>query len=80
MLNYNQLSKKPQVFKNSSGLGVQEFDTLNSHIQDKYIAFEQKKTPATKQKKSKRRRPPIQPLTNRQTAYASNVLPPLFVI
>jgi hypothetical protein len=43
MLNYNVLSKKPSVFRNFSGLEVQEFDTLNSKIKEKYPAFEQKR-------------------------------------
>jgi hypothetical protein len=43
MLNYNVLSKKPSVFRNFSGLEVQEFDTLNSQIKEKYPAFEQKR-------------------------------------
>jgi len=43
MLNYNVLSKKPSVFRNFSGLEVQEFDALNSKIKEKYPAYEQKR-------------------------------------
>ena len=41
MLNYKALSKKPSVFRNFSGLEVQEFDTLNLKISQKYPAHEQ---------------------------------------
>ncbi len=43
MLNYNVLSKKPSVFRNFSGLEVQEFDALNLKIKEKYPAYEQKR-------------------------------------
>ena len=43
MLNYGALSKKPSVFKNFTGLEVPEFDSLNSNIQERYPAFEQKR-------------------------------------
>jgi hypothetical protein len=43
MLNYNVLSKKPSVFRNFSGLEVQEFNALNSQIKEKYPAYEQKR-------------------------------------
>jgi len=43
MLNYSVLSKNPLHFRNFSGLTIQEFDTLNQTIKDKYPAFEQKR-------------------------------------
>jgi len=43
MLNYDVLSKKPSYFRNFSGLEVQEFDTLNLKIKEKYDAYEQKR-------------------------------------
>ena len=43
MLNYNVLSKKPTVFRNFSGLELQEFETLNSKIEEQYPAYEQKR-------------------------------------
>jgi DDE superfamily endonuclease/Helix-turn-helix of DDE superfamily endonuclease len=43
MLNYKALSKNPLHFRNFSGLELQEFDTLNQKIKDKYPAFEQKR-------------------------------------
>jgi len=43
MLNYDVLSKKPSVFRYFSGLELQEFDALNSKIEERYAAFEQKR-------------------------------------
>ena len=43
MLNYGLLSKKPSNFKNFTGLEVPEFDQLNSKIQEKYNAYEEKR-------------------------------------
>jgi hypothetical protein len=43
MLNYSVLSKNPSHFRNFSGLQLQEFDTLNSKIQEQYPAYEQKR-------------------------------------
>ena len=43
MLNYNVLSRNPPYFKNFSGLEIQEFETLNAQIKDKYSAFEAKR-------------------------------------
>jgi len=43
MLNYSTLSKNPSHFRNFSGLEVQEFDTLNLKIKEKYDAYEQKR-------------------------------------
>jgi len=43
MLNYGVLSQNPQHFRNFSGLGIQEFDTLNSQVKDKYPAYENKR-------------------------------------
>jgi len=43
MLNYKALSKNPLHFRNFSGLELQEFDTLNQKIKDKYPTFEQKR-------------------------------------
>ena len=43
MLNYGLLSRKPSNFKNFTGLEVHEFDALNSKIQEKYGAYEEKR-------------------------------------
>jgi hypothetical protein len=43
MLNYRVLSKKPPVFRNFTGLELQEFDTLNSKMEEQYPAYEQKR-------------------------------------
>jgi len=43
MLNYSVLSKNPLHFRNFSGLELQEFDTLNLQLKDRYPAFEQKR-------------------------------------
>jgi hypothetical protein len=43
MLNYGVLSKNPSHFRNFSGLQLQEFETLNSKIEEKYPAYEQKR-------------------------------------
>ena len=43
MLNYSALSKNPSHFRNFSGLELQEFDTLNLTIKEKYDAYEQKR-------------------------------------
>src|SRR4030043_154949 len=43
MLNYGVLSKNPLHFRNFSGLQLQEFETLNSKIEEKYLAYEQKR-------------------------------------
>ena len=43
MLNYSVLSKNPAHFRNFSGLELQEFDTLNLKIKEKYHAYEQKR-------------------------------------
>ncbi|MCL2686383.1 MAG: hypothetical protein FWE73_08365 [Candidatus Bathyarchaeota archaeon] len=43
MLNYAILSKHPEHFKTFTGLTLQEFDTLNEQIQQKYKQYEQKR-------------------------------------
>ena len=43
MLNYTVLSKKPEHFRNFSGLTLQEFNTLNQTINEKYPVHEQKR-------------------------------------
>ena len=43
MLNYSVLSKNPSHFRNFSGLQLQEFDTLNQKIKEKYPAYEQER-------------------------------------
>jgi len=43
MLNYDVLSEKPSVFRYFSGLELYEFDALNSKIEERYAAFEQKR-------------------------------------
>lgn len=43
MLNYGVLSKNPLHFRNFSGLQLQEFETLNLKIEEKYPAYEQKR-------------------------------------
>ena len=43
MLKYDVLSKKPSVFRYFSGLELHEFDALNSKIEERHSAFEQKR-------------------------------------
>jgi hypothetical protein len=43
MLNYTTLSKKPEHFKNFTGLTIEEFNTLNQQITQKYPTYEQKR-------------------------------------
>jgi hypothetical protein len=43
MLNYTVLSKKPEHFRNFSGLTLQEFNTLKQQITEKYPAYEQQR-------------------------------------
>lgn len=43
MLNYDVLSKKPQHFRNFTGLTLEEFNTLNQQITQKYPAYQQKR-------------------------------------
>lgn len=43
MLNYSVLSRNPLHFRNFSGLELQEFDTLNQTVKEKYSAYEQKR-------------------------------------
>ena len=52
MLNYSVLSKNPRHFRNFSGLELQEFDTLNLKIKEKYDAYEQKRLAREKRKRS----------------------------
>jgi hypothetical protein len=41
MLNYSILSKKPAYFRNFSGIELDEFNTLNQKIKEKYEAYEE---------------------------------------
>ncbi len=43
MLNYDILSKKPLIFKSSTGLEVPEFDAFYTKIQDSHAAYEQRR-------------------------------------
>ncbi|MDR1992065.1 MAG: transposase family protein, partial [Nitrososphaerota archaeon] len=43
MLNYAVLSKKPEHFRNFSGITTEEFNTLNQQITQKYPTYEQKR-------------------------------------
>ena len=43
MLNYTALSKHPTYFKTFTGLTLQEFNTLNQQIHQKYQNYEQKR-------------------------------------
>ncbi|MBE3141900.1 MAG: transposase [Thermoplasmata archaeon] len=40
MLNFSTLSKKPAYFRNFSGVQLDEFNTLNQKIKEKYTAYE----------------------------------------
>lgn len=66
MLNYSTLSKKPSHFRNFSGLQLQEFDTLNQTIKEKYPAFEQKRLQREDRKRAAGAGHPfVLPLTDR---------------
>jgi hypothetical protein len=41
VLNYAILSKHPEHFKNFTGLTLEEFNTLNNTINQKYPTYEQ---------------------------------------
>jgi hypothetical protein len=43
MLNYGILSKKPAYFRNFSGVQLDEFNTLNLQIKEKYTVYEKKR-------------------------------------
>jgi hypothetical protein len=43
MLNYSILSKKPAYFRNFSGVELDEFNTINQKIKEKYTAYEEKR-------------------------------------
>src|SRR5450759_4190725 len=43
MLNYSILSKKPAHFRNFSGTELDEFNTINLQIKEKYDAYEKKR-------------------------------------
>ncbi|MCL2134904.1 MAG: hypothetical protein FWH37_05040, partial [Candidatus Bathyarchaeota archaeon] len=43
MLNYATLSKKPEHFKNFSSLTLQEFNTINQTLNEKYTTHQQKR-------------------------------------
>jgi hypothetical protein len=43
MLNYSILMKKPAYFRNFSGLELDEFNTINLQIKEKYDAYEEKR-------------------------------------
>lgn len=52
MLNYSVLSKNPPHFRNFSGLTIQEFNTLNQTINQKYPTFEQKRLQRNNRKRA----------------------------
>jgi hypothetical protein len=52
MLNHSVLSKNPSHFRNFSGLELQEFDALNSKIDEKYPAYEQKRLARANRKRA----------------------------
>jgi len=52
VLNYAVLSKKPEHFRNFSGLTLQEFDTINQVLNEKYVTHEQKRLTRTNRKRN----------------------------
>jgi len=52
VLNYAVLSKHPDHFKTFTGLTLQEFNTLNEQIHQKYPAYEQKRLQRTNRKRA----------------------------
>jgi len=43
VLNYTVLSKNPEHFRNFTGLKLEEFNTLNQQVTEKYSDYEQKR-------------------------------------
>jgi len=43
MMNYDELSRKPLIFKSFTGLEIQEFDALYSKTQDSHASYEEKR-------------------------------------
>ncbi|MCL2691803.1 MAG: hypothetical protein FWE56_06100, partial [Candidatus Bathyarchaeota archaeon] len=52
MLNYTTLSKHPTHFKTFTGLTIEEFNTLNQQIHQKYAQYEQKRLQRTNRKRA----------------------------
>jgi len=52
MLNYTTLSKHPEQFKTFTGLTLQEINTLNEQIHQKYQEYEQKQLQRTNRKRA----------------------------
>jgi hypothetical protein len=52
MLNYAVLTKKPEHFRNFSGLTIEEFNTLNQQITQKHPTHEQKRPKRTTEKET----------------------------
>ena len=52
MFKYDVLVKKPSHFRNFSGVEVNEFNALNSKIQEKYDAYEQKRLARNNRKRA----------------------------
>ena len=52
MLNYSILSKKPAYLRNFSGVQLDEFNTLNQKIKEKYTAYEKKRLTRTNRKRA----------------------------
>lgn len=66
MLNYNILSKKPAYFRNFSGVELDEFNTINQKIKEKYTAYEKKRLSRVDRKRSVGAGHPFKlPLTDR---------------
>ena len=67
MLNYTTLSKHPTHFKTFTGLTLQEFNTLNQQIHQKYAQYEQKRLQRTNRKRATGAGQPFKlDLTNRR--------------
>ena len=66
MLNFSILSKKPAHFRNFSGVELDEFNTLNLKIKEKYAAYEKKRLSRVDRKRAVGAGHPFKlPLTDR---------------
>jgi hypothetical protein len=66
MLNFSILSKKPAYFRNFSGVELDEFNTLNLQIKEKYAAYEKKRLSRVDRKRAVGAGHPFKlPLTDR---------------
>jgi len=80
VLNYVTLSKNPEHFRNFTGLKLEEFNTLNQQITQKYPEYEQKRLHQRQPQTKSRSRTPLQTKPNQPTTNPATLLPPLHLL